>query len=75
MAKIIDHNHPRYKLQWAAAGVNRFNGAYYYSQEIVNNIIPNVQTDRPWITVNVPNLAYDRAIVFIHNNLHPEMYD
>ncbi len=75
MAIIIDHNHPRYKLQWAAAGANRFNGAYYYSQEIVKNIIPNVQTDRSWVTVNVPNVACDHAIVFIHNNLQPEMYD
>lgn len=71
---IIDHRHPRYKYKYALAGLNRWNGAFYYSQEIVRNIIPNVKTDRNWITVNVPGLGCDHAIVFIHNNLHPENY-
>ena len=72
---IISHKTPAYRAKWANAGRNRFNGAYYYSQEIVNNIIPNVRTDRNWITVNVKGVGCDHAIVFIHNNLHPENYE
>lgn len=72
---IIDHNHPRYREKWQRSGVNRYNGAFYYSKEIVKYIIPNVQADRNWITVNIPGVGRDHAIVFIHNNKHPEHYD
>lgn len=75
MAKIIDHNHPRYRLKWENACQNKYNGAFYYSKEIVANIIPRVKTDRSWVTVNVQGLAANHAIVFIHNNLHPERYE
>ena len=51
------------------------NGAYYYSREIVKNIIPYVNTDRNWITVNVEGAGCNHAIVFIHNNLQPERYE
>lgn len=72
---IIDHTHPAYIAKWQKAGRNQWNGAYYYSQEIVKNIIPNVKTDRNWITVNLRGVGCDHAIVFIHNNLHPENYE
>lgn len=73
---IIDHNHPIYRaICENMAESNRWNGAYYYSKEIVKNIIPNVQTDRSWVTINIEGVAADHAIVFIHNNLHPERYD
>lgn len=72
---IIDHRHPFYRQRWKQAGANKYNGAYYYSQEIVKNIIPNVKTDRNWVTVNIAGTGADHAIVFIHNNLHPENYD
>lgn len=72
---IIDHNHQQYRKKWRAAGKNRYNGAFYYSKEIVANIIPNVDTDRNWITVNVPGVGVEHSIVFIHNNLHPENYE
>ena len=72
---IIDHNHEAYRRKWRMAGKNRFNGAFYYSKEIVKNIIPNVETDRNWITVNIRGHAADHSIVFIHNNLHPENYE
>lgn len=72
---IVDHTHPAYKLKWEHAGTNKWNGAFYYSQEIVKNIIPLVQTDRNWITVNLPGVGCDHSIVFIHNNKHPERYE
>lgn len=51
------------------------NGAYYYSKEIVKNIIPNVNTDRNWVTIYVPTLAAHHSIYFIHNNKNPAMYE
>lgn len=74
MSEIIDHNHPKYREKWSKMTSNQFNGAFYYSKEIVKNIIPNVKTDRPWVTINVPGECRDHAIVFIHNNKHPENY-
>lgn len=72
---IIDHNHKKYREIWKQAGLNRYNGAFYYSKEIVKNIIPNIITDRNWVTVNIPPYGADHSIVFIHNNLHPERYE
>ena len=71
---IIDHTHPEYLALWDALRYDKYNGAWYYSQEIVRNIIPRVNTKRNWVTVNIPGRAADDAIVFIHNNLHPEVY-
>lgn len=72
---IIDHTNRRYKIRRENAGSNRFNGAYYYSREIVKNIIPRVNTDRSWITLNVEGECCEHSIVFIHNNLNPEKYN
>lgn len=81
---IYDHTHPWYRAKWKYSGSNRWNGAWYYSHEIVRNIIPNIKTDRSWVTVNIPienrvpqfdACCQDHSIVFIHNNLHPENYD
>lgn len=72
---VINHNHPRYQKRLQEIGKGRYNGAYYYSREICEYIIPRVKTDRNWITVNVEGVGCDHAIVFIHNNLHPEHYN
>lgn len=72
---IISHNHYKYRQKWRRIGNNKYNGAFYYSKEIVKNIIPNVITDRNWITINIKGVGCDHAIVFVHNNLHPENYD
>lgn len=72
---IIDHNAKSFRERWERCGNNRWNGAFYYSKEIVKNIIPNVKTDRNWITVNQRGECYDHSIIFIHNNKHPEHYD
>ena len=71
---IISHDHEEYMKKWLVCG-GKHNGAYYYSREIVRNIIPHVNTDRNWITINIPGVGCDHAIVFIHNNLHSEHYD
>lgn len=71
---IVDHMHPEYTRLWRYSGPNRWNGAYYYSQEIVRNIIPNVETDRNWVTVHIEGECFDHSIVFIHNNIHAELY-
>lgn len=72
---IIDHTNPIYAKKRAAKLTGGWNGAYYYSKEIVKNIIPYVDTDRNWITINIPEAgAFDHSIVFIHNNLHPDYY-
>ena len=72
---IIDHTHPMYRVKLDDLGTDRYNGAYYYSEEIVNNIIPRIKTDRNWVTVNVIGHGCDHAIVFVHNNLNPQNYD
>lgn len=72
---IHDHTMPAYRLRLQRGGANAYNGALYYSMEIVRNIIPNVETSRPWVTVNQRGECEDNAIVFVHNNLHPENYE
>ena len=72
---IINHNNAAYRAKWQGSGVNQYNGAFYYSKEITKNIIPEIRTSRNWITVNVAGVGCDNAIVFIHNNLHPERYE
>lgn len=74
---IIDHNHPDYKAKWKTLGEDKYNGAYYYSKEIVKNIIPNVKTDRNWVTIRLADNKDhpDHAIVFIHNNRNPNYYE
>lgn len=72
---VVDHNNIVYRGRWNKAGKNKYNGAFYYSKEIIANIMPLVKTDRNWITVNVPGRCWDHSIVFIHNNLHPENYE
>lgn len=75
---IIDHTYPLYakKRNNMPRKGDKYNGAYYYSKEIVKNIIPLVKTDRNWITVNIPSLEgdFDHSIVFIHNNKNPNYY-
>ena len=57
------------------AGKPNRNGAYWYSVEICKNIIPNVETDRPWVTIKLGDFCVDHAIYFIHDNLTPQRYE
>lgn len=72
---IIDHNDNEFRQRWQTKGANRFNGAFFYSKEIVKFIIPNVITDRNWVTINTLGRGFDHSIVFCHNNLEPERYN
>lgn len=79
MPRIIDTTDPNYIAYckiFHPKGSGAHNGAYYYSQEIVKNIIPNVKTNRPWDTLGMRLLrTNDHAIVFIHHNLnHDKVY-
>lgn len=72
---IISHTHPEYVKKRSANPDNKYNGAYYYSKDIVKYIIPNVKTDRNWITVRLPEVPVpEHSIVFIHNNRNPNYY-
>lgn len=74
---IIDHTNPLYaKKRRSMQDGNQYNGAYYYSKEIVKNIIPNVKTDRNWITIRLSDMKEhpDHSIIFIHNNRNPNYY-
>lgn len=66
--KIFSHESPEYTN-------TKPNGALLYSQEIVKYFIPNIKTDRNWVTINLAGYCYDHSIVFIHNNLTPELYE
>lgn len=72
--KIFSHDSYEYRARAAAKG-GKNNGAYWYSKEIVDNIIPRVQTDRNWVTINVPGRCFDHSVVFVHNNLNPSLYE
>ena len=79
MTKIIDTTDPNYRAYrqtFHPSGKGGHNGALYYSQEIVKNIIPNVHTNRPWDTLGMKFLrSTDHAIVFLHHNLsHDKVY-
>ena len=77
MPQIIDHNSEWYKFiskHYEKGDI--YNGAFYYSKEICKFFIPNIKTDRNWITVNTPTHGFDHSIVFIHNNRRTEqLYD
>lgn len=72
---IFDHDSYEYNCRYAQLGANKYNGAYYYSKEIVKNIIPKIKTDYNWVTVSATGRCWDHSIVFIHDNKNPEKYE
>lgn len=76
MTKIIDTTDPNYVALRKQLTKGKYNGAYYYSQEIAKNIIPLVKTDRPWNTLGARCLGLQpNAIVFLHHNInHDRVY-
>lgn len=73
---IIDHNHPEYTKLRKKIPKGKYNGCWYYSNEIVDNIIPLVKTTRDWNTVGRElSGMHDGMIVFLHDNSTPWHYD
>lgn len=72
---IINHKHPAWIRKQQTFGNNKHNGALYYSREICKRIIPNIRTDRNWITVNVRGVGCNHSVVFVHSNLRADHYD
>lgn len=71
---IIDTGDIQFRGLQKGMQSGKHNGAYYYSLEIVKNIIPNVKTDRPWDTLGIKGVkSQSNAIVFLHHNIHPSI--
>lgn len=70
MQNIISHESECYKK----LHMDHHDGAYWYSKEFVERMIPKLKTDRPFVTINVKGKCLDNAIVIIHANDHPEVY-
>lgn len=62
--QIISHKDKNYKMPCE-------NGAHIYSQLICKYFVPNIITNRNWVTINCGK-AVDNSIVFIHSNLNTE---
>lgn len=63
-----------YRRTYRTLGADRWNGAYYYALEIEDRIVPRIETDRNWILLNLHGICRDHSVVFIHNNINPELY-
>ena len=71
----ITHEHPEYVALRKSIGKGKYNGCYYYSKEIVQNIIPRIKTKRDWNTVGRDfSGMHDGMIVFLHDNSTPWNY-
>ena len=64
---IINHEWPEYIAEREKIGMDGHNGAYYYSREICELIIPRVRTSRNWITIRAGKSCADHSICFAHN--------
>lgn len=73
---ILSHEHPEYIERRSKLGKGKYNGCYYYSKEIVENIIPRVKTWRGWNTVgrDMDGMC-DHMIIFLHDNSTPWNYE
>lgn len=69
MSIIIDYMDPECSKRRFQIGRHKYNGAVFYSKEIVQNIIPNVKTDRNWMTMIAGTKGADHSICFVHNNI------
>lgn len=68
---IFSHESPEYRDNVK----NKNHGAFFYSEEICKYFIPNIETDRNWVTVGYEGKCFDHSIVFAHSNLYPYIYE
>lgn len=68
-----DTNDPNYRMKYEQLDNNsKHNGAYYYSKTFEKDIVPYVNTDRPWNIIGFKECGgVDNMITIIHNNLDP----
>ncbi|MBR2881823.1 MAG: hypothetical protein IKB96_05630 [Prevotella sp.] len=52
---IFSHESPEYRDNVK----NKNHGAFFYSEEIVKHFIPNIGTDRNWVTVGYEGKCFD----------------
>lgn len=73
---MITHLHPEYEKLRNQIENGKYNGCYYYSEEILNNIVPRVKTKRDWNIVGRDlDGMHDGMIVFLHDNSTPWNYE
>lgn len=76
---IFNHESPAFQEIWdkntKRRKRNKYNGAYYYSKEICELMIPRIETDRNWFTVHVQGIMKNHSIVFIHEMFKYERYN
>lgn len=78
MGKVISSvNDVQFKAHQQTMVRGTKNGAYYYAQEIEQNIAPLLKTERPIDTLTFRgNGSADHAICFLHHNLdHDRVYE
>lgn len=61
--------------EWTKLKIPHDNGAYWYSKDLIERIVPYIKTKRDWVLINVKNKCVDRAIVFIHECRDFDYYD
>lgn len=71
MSRIFSH----LNQEWIDTHVGINNGAFWYSKELYENVVPKIKTKRGWCLINVDNQCEDDMVVFIHNNANPERYE
>lgn len=73
---IYNHECGAWYALWRRLSIrNKYNGAYFYSQELCENVIPYIETDRDWYTVVGKGEMTNHSVVFIHQNSYPEKYN
>lgn len=56
MVRIFSH----LNQEWIDTHVGVNNGAFWYSKELLENIVPKIKTDRGWCLINVDNQCEDQ---------------
>jgi len=65
----ISNKSPEYIKMREALGYGKYNGAYYYAEEIQNIMLPLLETDRDIYTIHVPNIGSNHALIWAHSNV------
>lgn len=72
MSKVFGHQCQHYRIRFGTS--ERPNGAWVYTEDLEQRIIPYIDTDRIWVTYNMMDVRFHHAIVIVHNNLGADRY-